>query len=790
MKGARHSLVRLVAFVSLTVVASSVAALDWPGRVNGIASDLRDGDTEVRTAAAEELGLVASVDATELLAIALADHEPLVRAAAAMSAGQIGSVDSIDRLVELLSDRSREVRIASALALGDLRAHEAQEPIARLLGDAHAEVREAAVRALAALGSREAVLAIVGVLHDRSRPVVVAALEALGQLGQPSSLYAILEKVHDPMEEIAVASIDALVALRAPEAIPALIELAQTGRAGVALAAMDALGTLEAREATEMLVAEVMSPSVDGGADAAAMALTAINSPAALPALLPMLSDQTERVGPIFEAAGVGAWSILRDTFYRVGADGPEAETILGVWLRCGDPAALEAASTLAMQRDGVEARREMAVSYFMQSPTAAGLCRAVELTGPPADSYALLEYVERASEVEAGECIMPLVEHIDLLSEAAVLEVASTLADAGHADAATVAARHIDFSLLDWSDAARLAVAFHSLGESGTDTMLRLLASEDIRIRREAAYALADTEHAWLDRERFDAMRTASARQAEVLKALRSQLAFELGDEIRAWLSSLSQSGTIDERLEAFALLRDGCGVPDAAVTDAMGSTDYWLRRSGYHYADACAPELLAAASDLASDSDPTVRALGIRRGADVDLAQIAADATRSVDERVAALGRIADEDPDVAGSLFGDLTRDSQPAVVAAAWIAYARVETVVDARDLALTAAASRQPLERAVLYSLVGGLDDSLLEHARRREEDAVARRVLDGDDLDDELFVFAVDSSTGAPRQDERVIVLTSSGTLELLRTDHEGRAEFRGDVVVAYAVAP
>jgi HEAT repeat protein len=141
---------------------------------------LNDGDSGVRAAAANALGMIKHERAIEPLMARLNDSDSDVQAAAANALGAIGSDRATEALIARLNDDNSSVRAAAANALGDIRDDRATEAlIARLNDDPESGVRAAAANALGAIRGDPATHALIARLNDDDSHVRGIVLQSL-----------------------------------------------------------------------------------------------------------------------------------------------------------------------------------------------------------------------------------------------------------------------------------------------------------------------------------------------------------------------------------------------------------------------------------------------------------------------------------------------------------------------------------------------------------------------------------------------------------------------------------
>ncbi|WP_405577043.1 fumarate reductase/succinate dehydrogenase flavoprotein subunit [Streptomyces sp. NBC_01092] len=254
--------VRLGAVSALTETAP-------PGAGPALAHALRDGDGQVRAAAADSLRELAEVLPAEPelrapLLSALTAADPTARAAAldvlralrlgdaALFAGHLAAPDI-------------DVRLAAVRALVSV---DAVEALSEASGDPAREVRVAVARGFAALAPRivgALPSALDGLIHDPDALVRAASLEALGVLGVPDALLVtVTEALTDPAWQVRAGAAKAFGGAAAQNGVPALAGLLRDTDADVRKAAV--LGLLRHRahdDARTALATAVDDPDAD-----------------------------------------------------------------------------------------------------------------------------------------------------------------------------------------------------------------------------------------------------------------------------------------------------------------------------------------------------------------------------------------------------------------------------------------------------------------------------------------------------------------------------------------------
>ncbi len=119
-----------------------------------------------------------------IVGVAAAARDPQLRSVAAEVLGLRGAVEGTGLLMALLDqDEHLEVRTRSARALGRLGVRASVGPLTAALTADSAELRAVAAKALGQIGSAEGVVPLVACLEDPSHRVAVNAAEALAATG-------------------------------------------------------------------------------------------------------------------------------------------------------------------------------------------------------------------------------------------------------------------------------------------------------------------------------------------------------------------------------------------------------------------------------------------------------------------------------------------------------------------------------------------------------------------------------------------------------------------------------
>jgi HEAT repeat protein/beta-lactamase regulating signal transducer with metallopeptidase domain len=228
---------------------------------------LKDGDVEVRRAAAQSLSNLEDPRAIPSLIEALRDADAEVRSCAASGLGQFEDKRAVPGLVALLKDSNKDVRHAALSSLGSFRDQVPTEAIVTALGDTDADIKVAALSLAAGCDCDEdkpadprIVQAVVGLLGHPSTEVRSEAIVALRSLGLKEAPAGLLAASKDKNPEVRQHVAEALGSIQDPRAVPALRELLRDPSADVRESAVNALSEIRDRSALEALVAALKSP--------------------------------------------------------------------------------------------------------------------------------------------------------------------------------------------------------------------------------------------------------------------------------------------------------------------------------------------------------------------------------------------------------------------------------------------------------------------------------------------------------------------------------------------------
>jgi hypothetical protein len=784
----RRTVTALLVAAQIGAFAGPVHALTWPSRVTDLERRFESSDATVRVDVVREMAAVDAVDVMPLLLRALTDAAPEVRAAAAAAAGELGAIESLPTLRLLMGDRHVLVRESAATAMGQLRAPGSLDALARSLADRENSVRVAAAGAIAQLGLPEGAAVLSEALRDRNSEVAIAAANGLALLAQPGSVYALIETMSASAEAVSIAAIEAVARLRAHEAVPALANLARgDARPPVRAAAAYALGDIASPEAIAYLL--TLAEFVQGTDQIPVYveAFSRLGAAAPWSELLRLAVREPAMWTDLFRGVSSEAYRPLAELWASMAdPESQEAQSFLTLWMASGDPGAVPVWLDVHSPTSPSEW-----LPALQQNGSSDAFCRAVERLGMAADYRASL--FAWAAGLSGSSCARDYVLALHERGQAADL---IDWSDEGVWDIPLSAAMlavvsdALQSHTLRWEEGRRL-VAWLANGVTVDGVMSPLMAltlSDDVRLQREAAYALGSlSDDQWSD----EAVRMVAARAADspwLLKSLVGVRADRLQQMVVTRLESQAESDD-DVLMELLALAsRAGVELNDALPARACHSDGFWLRRAGWQYR-LRRNEL--AGQELPRGVDPWLDGLAITLNAPVEPLLVAVDRSESVDVRVAAL-RLLDTPPDVAAR--DQLLSDRNAVIVAATWLRLAELDALPERSALVFRAASAPSAVERAVLYALIvqdaGAVALPAFERVLATESDSWALRVAQSRPSLDPVQLFVVDGELGVPVADVPVLVLYLDGRWELGRTDAEGRWNSVEPVKYIGAVTP
>jgi HEAT repeat protein len=281
----RLSFALAVAGLLCTTPAS---ALDWAGKFQQDADDLRSPSPTVRLRGLQRVGRYPLAQARPLILKALEDPDLKVQSEAASQVAEHRIREAVPALIRWLSHWEIALRVAGAETLGKLADPRATRPLLRSLGDPENEVRLKVVIALGQIPSpeRSEVVPLLGrINNDTDAGVRRAAVEALARKKDKRALIPLIARLSDTSYEVRHAAVLALGELADPGAGPALLRLIRDSNTTVSASAIEVLGKLRYQRAAEALI-DLMQNGAYASRGQAANALGAIGTPAAIRALV------------------------------------------------------------------------------------------------------------------------------------------------------------------------------------------------------------------------------------------------------------------------------------------------------------------------------------------------------------------------------------------------------------------------------------------------------------------------------------------------------------------------
>ncbi len=211
---------------------------------------LHDSSTRVRMFAAQSLGKIGSVKATDALLGALKDESGWVRGRAAEALGQMNSKRAIEPLVQLLKDESRYARVHAREALMEI-GESAAEPLAKALKDKNSNVRWQAALALGEIKSEKAIRGLIEAIKDEDWMVRNEAAVSLAKINSEKALEPLLKALNDKNCDVRKQAAWILGEMKSEKAMDSLIEALNDRDCGWMAAA--ALGKIQSEKAIEPL---------------------------------------------------------------------------------------------------------------------------------------------------------------------------------------------------------------------------------------------------------------------------------------------------------------------------------------------------------------------------------------------------------------------------------------------------------------------------------------------------------------------------------------------------------
>ncbi len=275
-----------------------------PAAIRQLVARLSSDDPCVRRTAARMLG--GSTMSDEELGKLLDDPSARVREAVLLAIGHDERPALRTRVERMLRGDDVSVITMAAWALGELEDRESVGPLQALLDHGSPRVRMTAAWALGEIEDAHSVRALLPLLRDREAGVRWAAAGALGDIESVEAAPALEQLLSsEPDRRVSLQAIEALGDIEAARSASVLARMIASDDAELAVAAAEAIGDLDDLErAPPELVRAASSPDPKMRR-AVVSALSNIEDPTTVPALLPLLNDADPEIRrDVIEALG------------------------------------------------------------------------------------------------------------------------------------------------------------------------------------------------------------------------------------------------------------------------------------------------------------------------------------------------------------------------------------------------------------------------------------------------------------------------------------------------------
>ncbi|HUD47714.1 MAG TPA: HEAT repeat domain-containing protein [Candidatus Baltobacteraceae bacterium] len=267
----------------------SLAQLESPRALHGLAQAVNDKDALVRVAAVTALGGIAHERSTELLLRAFHDPSPQVRQAAVSHLKDDGSERVQTALASAIRDSDPGVRGRAARFLEQSGWHPRDIEDEVWLAIAHGQMMRAASLGAAAIQPLESVLQW-GVYSQQA-----AVVEALGAIPDERVLKSLVRALRSPDHVVCLAAIGALTNAGGPGVVNDVAQMLKHNDHRIRTAAVEAVARFDAQNQGKKFRELLRDPMWDVRC-AAATALAKVKDPTTVDALLAVLKDQTTDV--------------------------------------------------------------------------------------------------------------------------------------------------------------------------------------------------------------------------------------------------------------------------------------------------------------------------------------------------------------------------------------------------------------------------------------------------------------------------------------------------------------
>ena len=208
---------------------------------------------EVRSRAAEAMGLIMDKSVVEALAKALKDPDKEVRISAARSLGSLRAEAAVANLIEACMDKECEVRRNAVVSLGLIGDNESIDTIVLTLKDSNDKTREDAIWAITSFGPK-GIEQLVSLLEYENWHTRWLAEISLINIGDPAAKY-ITAVFSQKSWFIRWRTASIIEAIKGKEAVASLIDLSTVGNnEEIKIKATEALGIINNQKAVEYLI--------------------------------------------------------------------------------------------------------------------------------------------------------------------------------------------------------------------------------------------------------------------------------------------------------------------------------------------------------------------------------------------------------------------------------------------------------------------------------------------------------------------------------------------------------
>ena len=193
-----------------------------------------------------KLGPAASADALPRLMEAMQDESGFVRKWAVEAAGKLGraAAYALPQIILALEDLDWEVRSCAAQSLGMIGLSEVVPQLTKMLQDEHRHVRRGAVQSLGMTGLFEAVPQLINALGDSNWKVRSCATESLAIIGLSRAVPQLINALQDQHWHVRKGAVQSLAKIYCTLAVPNLAKTLEDQHWRVRALAAQALGEM------------------------------------------------------------------------------------------------------------------------------------------------------------------------------------------------------------------------------------------------------------------------------------------------------------------------------------------------------------------------------------------------------------------------------------------------------------------------------------------------------------------------------------------------------------------